>query len=62
LWASPVVAAVGRTLLSAGEIRAAGFAACYPLSDLEPDPARSIMAAARLLERIGERIAMEHLK
>lgn len=58
----PVVAAVGRTLLSPGEIRAAGFAACYPLSDLEPDPARSIMAAARLLERIGERIAMEHLK
>ncbi|MFD4441306.1 glycerate kinase [Nocardia sp. NPDC058519] len=57
----PVVAAVGRTLLSPGEIRAAGFAACYPLSDLEPDPARSIMAAANLLERIGERIAVEHL-
>ncbi|WP_446223566.1 glycerate kinase [Nocardia sp. IBHARD005] len=57
----PVVAAVGRTLLSPGEIRAAGFAACYPLSDLEPDPARSMMAAANLLERIGERIAVEHL-
>jgi glycerate 2-kinase len=49
-------------LLSPGEIRAAGFAACYPLSDLEPDPARSIVAAANLLERIGERIAMEHLR
>ncbi|MFD3462449.1 glycerate kinase [Nocardia fluminea] len=58
----PVIAAVGRTLLSRGEIRAAGFAACYPLSDLEPDPARSIVAAANLLERIGERIAMEHLR
>ncbi|MFC9662856.1 glycerate kinase [Nocardia sp. NPDC127606] len=57
----PVIAAVGRTLLSPGEIRAAGFAACYPLSDLEPDPARSIIAAADLLERIGERIAIEHL-
>ncbi|MFD3706474.1 glycerate kinase [Nocardia sp. NPDC058658] len=57
----PVIAAVGRTLLSSGEIRAAGFAACYPLSDLEPDPARSISAAAELLERIGERIAVEHL-
>lgn len=57
----PVIAAVGRTLLSPGEIRAAGFAACYPLSDLEPDPARSISAAANLLERIGERIALEHL-
>ncbi|MBC7302162.1 MAG: glycerate kinase [Nocardia sp.] len=57
----PVVAAVGRTLLSPGEIRAAGFAACYPLSDLEPDPARSIIGAAELLERVGERIAKEHL-
>ncbi|MFD3510676.1 glycerate kinase [Nocardia sp. NPDC058666] len=57
----PVVAAVGRMMLSLGEIRAAGFAACYPLSDLEPDPARSIIAAAELLERIGERIAMNHL-
>ncbi|MFC6011447.1 glycerate kinase [Nocardia lasii] len=57
----PVVAAVGRTLLSQGEIHAAGFADCYPLSDLEPDPARSIIAAAELLERIGERIAVEHL-
>ncbi|MFC4374021.1 glycerate kinase [Nocardia halotolerans] len=57
----PVVAAVGRTMLSPGEIRAAGFAACYPLSDLEPDSARSIIGAAGLLERIGERIAKEHL-
>ncbi|MEV0334025.1 glycerate kinase [Nocardia sp. NPDC050717] len=55
----PVVAAVGRTLLSPGEIRAAGFAGCYALSDLEPDPGLSIAHAAALLERVGERIAAE---
>ncbi|GAD85457.1 glycerate kinase [Nocardia asteroides] len=53
----PVVAAVGRTMLSPGEIRAAGFTECYTLADLEPDPARSIANAAALLERVGERIA-----
>ncbi|MCA2209685.1 MULTISPECIES: glycerate kinase [Nocardia] len=57
----PVVAAVGRTMLSPGEIRAAGFAACYPLSELEPDAARSMLTAGKLLERIGERIAREYL-
>src|SRR5690606_37583158 len=57
----PAVAAVGRTLLSRGEIRAAGFRRCYPLSDLESDPARSMAEAVPLLERIGERIAMEYL-
>ncbi len=57
----PVVAAVGRTLLSPGEIRAAGFRRCYPLSDLESDPARSMADPVPLLERIGERIALEHL-
>ncbi|MFD6389929.1 glycerate kinase [Nocardia sp. NPDC055029] len=55
----PVVAAVGRTLLSPGEIRAAGFAGCYALSDLEPNPRLSIRNAAALLERVGERIALE---
>ncbi|MEV6215245.1 glycerate kinase [Nocardia sp. NPDC051833] len=56
----PVVAAVGRTMLSPGEIRAAGFAGCYALADLEPNPARSIANAAALLERVGERIALDH--
>ncbi|MEV0058546.1 glycerate kinase [Nocardia sp. NPDC050718] len=55
----PVVAAVGRTMLSPGEIRAAGFAGCYALADLEPNPARSIANAAALLERVGERIALD---
>ncbi|MGS2807459.1 glycerate kinase [Nocardia sp. MW-W600-9] len=57
----PVVAAVGRTMLSPGEIRAAGFAGCYALADLQPDPARSIADAAALLERVGERIAVDRL-
>ncbi|MFG1790499.1 glycerate kinase [Nocardia sp. NPDC049149] len=57
----PVVAAVGRTLLSADEISAAGFTACYALSDLEPDPARSIAHAGPLLEDLGARIAARHL-
>ncbi|WP_316573010.1 glycerate kinase [Nocardia canadensis] len=57
----PVVAAVGRTMLSPGEIRAAGFAGCYALADLEPNPSRSIANAAALLERVGERIALDRL-
>ncbi|MFD6155221.1 glycerate kinase [Nocardia sp. NPDC060256] len=58
----PVIAVVGRTLLAAQEIRAAGFTACYPLTDLEPDPARSIAGASRLLEEVGARIAEQHLR
>ncbi|WP_433712527.1 glycerate kinase [Nocardia sp. CA-084685] len=58
----PVVAAVGRTQLTLEEIRTAGFTACYALADLEPDPARSIADAARLLIHIGERIATDNLR
>lgn len=57
----PVVAAVGRTLLSPGEIRAAGFAGCFTLSALEPDPARSIAGAADLLTEVGAQIARTYL-
>ncbi|MEU1995445.1 glycerate kinase [Nocardia gamkensis] len=57
----PVVAVAGRTLLAPGEIRAAGFAGCYALADLEPDPDRSMAEAAALLERVGGRIAAEWL-
>ncbi|QIS16679.1 glycerate kinase [Nocardia arthritidis] len=53
----PVIAAVGRNTLTAAEIRAAGFTACYALTDLEPDPARSMTDASNLLEQIGEAIA-----
>ncbi|WP_431968394.1 glycerate kinase [Nocardia sp. bgisy134] len=57
----PVVAVAGRVQLDPDALRAAGFTACYPLSDLEPDPARSMANAARLLERIGDGIAQHEL-
>lgn len=57
----PVVAVAGRTELGPVELRRAGLAAAYPLSDLEPDPARSIAHAAELLEMLGGRIAGEWL-
>lgn len=53
----PVIAVAGRSLLSADELREAGFAAAYALADLEPDPARSIANAGPLLETLAERIA-----
>ncbi|WP_433660486.1 glycerate kinase [Nocardia sp. CA-128927] len=58
----PVIAVVGRTLLAAQEIRAAGFTTCYALTDLEPDPARSIANASPLLEQIGAQLAEQHLR
>ncbi|MGQ4619226.1 glycerate kinase [Nocardia sp. R7R-8] len=57
----PVVVVAGRTLLAPDEIEAAGFADCYALADLEPDPERSMAEAAALLERVGTRIADEWL-
>ncbi len=57
----PVVAVAGRCTLTPERLRAAGFARCYPLSDLEPDPERSIAEAARLLEELGTRIARDYL-
>ena len=53
----PVVAVAGRLELTAAQIAAAGFAAAYSLSDLEPDPAQSMANAAELLTRIGQRLA-----
>jgi glycerate kinase len=57
----PVVAVAGRTTLSRERLSAAGIQAAYPLSDLEPDQARSIANAAALLREIGRRIAVEQL-
>ena len=56
-----VVAVAGRTQLSGDRLRAAGIKAAYPLSDLEPDPARSIANAAPLLLQVGRIIAVEQL-
>ncbi|MEU1425509.1 glycerate kinase [Nocardia sp. NPDC005746] len=52
----PVIAVAGRVRLTPDQVRGAGFEAAYALSELEPDPARSMADAADLLERIGERI------
>jgi glycerate kinase len=54
----PVVAVAGRSSLSEQQLAAAGISACYRLSDLEPDPARSMAGAAPLLTEVGRRIAL----
>lgn len=53
----PAVAVAGRVLLSREQVVAAGFDAAFALSDLEPEPDRSVAEARLLLERLGERIA-----
>jgi glycerate 2-kinase len=53
----PVIAVAGRTLLTEEELHAAGFRHAYALTDLEPDPARSIADAGPLLERLSAGIA-----
>jgi len=57
----PVVAVAGRSALTEAELAAAGIAAVYPLSDLEPDQERSRAEAARLLRQTGEMIARDRL-
>ncbi|WP_280232408.1 glycerate kinase family protein [Nocardia cyriacigeorgica] len=57
----PAVAVAGRTELTTTELHTAGFTTGYTLTDLEPDPARSMADAATLLEQIGARIATEQL-
>jgi glycerate kinase len=56
-----VIAVAGRSTLSAAELAAAGIAAVYPLSDLEPDLERSRAEAAGLLRRVGQMIARDRL-
>lgn len=50
----PVFGVCGRTTLSTEEIAEAGFAGVRALSEIEPDPARSIADAGELLERLAE--------
>ena len=57
----PVVAVAGRLQLSSQRLQEAGISAAYPLSDLEPDPARSIANARSLLRQMGARIAKDWL-
>jgi glycerate 2-kinase len=56
-----VVAVAGRSTLREPELAAAGIAAVYALSDLEPDLERCRAEAARLLRRIGQMIARDRL-
>ena len=50
----PVVALAGVVEVADRELRAAGFEEAHALAELEPDPARSMAAAAPLLERLAE--------
>jgi len=55
----PVIAVAGRCLLTRSALRRAGIQAVYPLTDLEPDPQRSMTNAGPLLTAIGRRIAQD---
>jgi glycerate kinase len=57
----PVVAVAGRSTLTADELAAAGIAAVYPLTGLEPDRERCHAQAAWLLRRVGQIIARDRL-
>jgi glycerate kinase len=56
-----VVAVAGRSTLRQAELAAAGIAAVYPLTDLEPDLERCRAEAGRLLRRTGQMIARDRL-
>ncbi|MFG3190083.1 glycerate kinase [Streptomyces omiyaensis] len=56
-----VVAVCGRLALPPEALGAAGIRRAYPLSALEPDPAKSIPNAGPLLEEVAEGIARDFL-
>ncbi len=58
----PVVAVAGRSLLRSDELAGAGIAAAYQLSEIEPDPVRSMADAGPLLQQMGRRIAQDWLE
>jgi glycerate kinase len=55
------VAVAGRCLLDRATLAAAGITAAYALTDLEPDPARCMADADRLLAELAVRIAEDWL-
>ena len=57
----PIVVVCGRNLLNEEKLRAAGFAAAYPLTDESSDLQECLTKPGPLLERIGRRIAVDHL-
>ncbi|MDX6249347.1 MAG: glycerate 2-kinase [Kribbellaceae bacterium] len=58
----PVVAVCGTNRLEPARLRQAGIVAAYALTDLEPDVRRCIADPTPLLSRLGERIAVDHLR
>ena len=60
--AVPVVAVAGVCSLSPAELHAAGIAAAYALTDIEPDRDKCIANAGPLVERLAERIADDWLR
>ncbi|MFF7334344.1 glycerate kinase [Streptomyces sp. NPDC090306] len=56
-----VVAVCGRLALSETELKGAGIARAYPLTDAEPDLARCLAEAGPILERVAERVARDFL-
>jgi glycerate 2-kinase len=58
----PVVAVCGSNKLDPERLRSAGVVAAYALTDLEPDVRRCIAEPVPLLRRLGERIAVDHLR
>jgi glycerate kinase len=57
VYGVPTFAIAGVSALAPAEVRAAGFAGVYALSDLEPDAARSMSQAAELLAVASEKLA-----
>jgi glycerate kinase len=57
----PVVAVAGRNTLTGAELAAAGIAAVYPLTAVEPDLERCQAEAAALLHQVGQMIARDRL-
>ncbi|MFC6715141.1 glycerate kinase [Branchiibius cervicis] len=56
----PVIAVAGRLQLPLSRLGQAGIENAWALSDLEPDVARSIAEADRLLQEVGRRIAAHY--
>jgi glycerate kinase len=57
----PTVVVAGRCQLDQQALTGAGISAAYALTDLEPDPARSVADAARLLATLAEQVARDWL-
>jgi glycerate kinase len=57
----PVVAVCGQNTLGSERLEQAGISAAYALVDVEPDLTRCMTEPSPILERLGERIARDHL-